>query len=58
MAIGPIPLSEVICAVEFMGITSCDRKEEAVLLVRAMDEEYLKATNEKSKRKVKEPKKR
>lgn len=47
---GAIPLSEVKAYCEMFDIEGDDR-EELVILLRALDDEYLKSTNEKSKRK-------
>jgi hypothetical protein len=47
---GAIPLSEVKAYCEMFDIEGDDR-EELIVLLRALDDEYLKLTGEKSKRK-------
>lgn len=47
---GAIPLSEVKAYCEMFDIEGDDR-EELLILLRALDDEYLKSTNEKGKRK-------
>jgi hypothetical protein len=47
---GAIPLSEVKAYCEMFDIEG-DEREELLLLLRALDDEYLKSTNEKSQSK-------
>lgn len=47
---GAIPLSEIKAYCEMFDIEGDDR-EELLILLRALDDEYLKSTNEKGKSK-------
>ncbi|MGQ0664603.1 MAG: phage tail assembly chaperone [Pseudomonadota bacterium] len=42
---GPIPFSELAVWLRFEGIDDADEREEYLMLIRAMDDEYLKHVN-------------
>lgn len=52
MGAGAIPLSEVKAYCEMFDVAG-QEKEDLLYLIRALDDEYLKITNEKHRRKGK-----
>lgn len=52
MSIGAIPLTEIKAYCELFELDG-DEKEDLLYLIRALDDEYIKFSNEKSKSKRK-----